>query len=150
MKESNPHSPVTVKACNQPAEASEFVSSPHLGVANDSPVGSLGFRLNDETCTHPVAPILVGILHGVPVFVWESRATLLPCGDHEGLTGGLHLIIKRDCTSKELLEAVCYLSGRYDLDRALDGLKPIDWGTPGTWSDVHQIIEMVNSISVSR
>jgi hypothetical protein len=118
---------------------SEFITPPHLALANDAPVGSFGFQLLDETCAHPVAPQYVGTIHGVKIYLGERKSKIFPVNDQEGIERP-YIIIKADCGLRELFEDICYVRGCYDLDRELSGYKPIFWGTPGTWQDTSRFL----------
>ena len=81
----------------------------------------------------------VGILHGVKIFISDENSKMFPCNDHEGVRRP-YITIKPDYDPMELFDDVCYVRGRYDLSRVLDGFEPIEWEAgPGTWRDIYAI-----------
>jgi len=74
---------------------------------------------------------------------------LFPINDREG-TVRPYIVIKPDCTAGHLFEEVCFIRGKYDLARALDGLDPFNWGNVGEFSDVHTMISSIKSMAGSR
>ena len=82
----------------------------------------------------------LGTLHGVPIKFSTDLASSVwfPVGD-ETCSLRPSLTIGSNFDIDDLFDKVCFIRGRYDLDRALSGDDPVDWGNSGTWSDVHSI-----------
>lgn len=101
--------------------------------------------MNDANTTPKVFDL--GTLHGVLIqFVTDGKSSVwFPVGDETG-TQRPGLIIGKDFDLDALFDKVCFIRGRYDLDRALSGEDPFDWGSPGTWSDVHPIMEAIKRL----
>ena len=85
----------------------------------------------------------IGILHGVIICVGTENSKMSPVGDHEG-TRRPTIVITPDCSKEELFETVCYVRGRYDIDRELSGLQPFEWGESGNWNDVHELFKKLS------
>jgi len=98
-----------------------------------------GNKRSDETCMRPVAPVYAGLLHGVSVFFGGRQAKDFPAGDEAG-TERPRITVKPECGTEELFKAVCYVRGRYDLERELDGLEPFNWGPVGTYQDAYHVL----------
>ena len=96
-------------------------------------------KRSDEECMRPAAPVYAGLLHGVSVYFGDHQAEDFPVGDEAG-TMRPGITVMAECGAGELFKAVCYVRGRYDLDRALDGLEPFNWGPVGTYEDVYHVL----------
>jgi len=95
-----------------------------------------------ECCT----PVYQGLVHGVAVYFGEDECRCFPVVDREGAKRP-KIIIKQDCSADELLEAVYSVRGRYDLSRALGGLKPFDWGPVGSRNDCALLLGVKHKVS---
>lgn len=94
------------------------------------------------------AIISLGTLHGVTIFFTnEGKSGMnFPVGDETG-TRRPELHIGKDFDLDTLFRKVCLIRGRYDLERALDGQAPFDWGIAGTWRDVFPVMEKIRCIA---
>ncbi len=108
----------------------------------DFTVGTADFSQQEET-----------YLHGVRIIFHHLEAnTHTTCFPQDDDTNARRpsIIVGRHTTQKDidqLFDTVCYVRGKHDLYRALEGNDPFNWGNPGTWSDVHTIVEKIKVFS---